>query len=63
MTEEEKKQRLADLKERMAAKRAAKAKVEAKEQQANEAIRRRAGRVSNHVHSFLPNLLNEGADL
>ncbi|CAL1714413.1 unnamed protein product [Somion occarium] len=53
LTEEEKKQRLADLKERMAAKRAAKAKVEAKEQQANEAIRRRAGRDLNVLREEL----------
>ena len=45
MTEEEKKQKLAELKEKMAAKRAAKAKEEAKEHLANEAIRRKGGRV------------------
>ncbi len=45
LTEEEKRQRLAELKERMAAKRAAKAKEEAKETIANEAIRRKAGKV------------------
>ena len=45
LTEEEKKQKLAELKERMAAKKAAKAKEEAKESVANEAIRRKAGRV------------------
>ena len=45
MTEEEKKQKLAELREKMAAKRAVKAKEDAKENQANEAIRRKAGRV------------------
>ena len=48
MTEEEKKQKLAELKERLAAKRAAKAKEEAKESLANEAIRRKAGKVTTH---------------
>ncbi|KAI0766042.1 ubiquitin-related domain-containing protein [Irpex lacteus] len=43
LTEEEKKQKLAELREKMAAKRAAKAKEEAKEQRANEAIRRKGG--------------------
>ena len=45
MTEEEKKQKLAELRERMAAKKAVKAKEEAKETIANEAIRRKAGKV------------------
>lgn len=45
MTEEEKKQKLAELKEKMAVKRAAKAKEDAKEHLANEAIRRKGGRV------------------
>ncbi|KAH9926984.1 ubiquitin-related domain-containing protein [Fomitopsis serialis] len=49
LTEEEKRQRLADLKEKMAAKRMVKSKEEAKEQQANEAIRRKAGRDMNEV--------------
>ena len=45
LTEEEKKQKLAELREKMAAKRAVKAKEEAKEQKANEAIRRKSGKV------------------
>jgi hypothetical protein len=45
LTEEEKKQKLADLKEKMAAKRALKAVEEAKEAKANEIIRRKAGKV------------------
>lgn len=45
LTEEEKKQKLADLREKMAAKRAVKAKEEAKEAKANEAIRRKSGKV------------------
>ena len=45
MTEEEKKQKLAELREKMAAKKAVKAKEEAKETIANEAIRRKAGKV------------------
>ena len=45
LTEEEKKQKLAELREKMAAKRAAKAKEEAKEHLANEAIRRKSGKV------------------
>ncbi|KAI0714153.1 ubiquitin-related domain-containing protein [Cerioporus squamosus] len=49
LTEEEKKQRLAELKERMAAKKAAKAKEEAKESIANEAIRRKAGKDMNAI--------------
>lgn len=46
LTEEEKVQRLAELRERMALKRSVKAVEEAKETKANEAIRRKAGRVS-----------------
>ncbi|KAI0664489.1 ubiquitin-related domain-containing protein [Cubamyces menziesii] len=49
LTEEEKKQKLAELKERLAAKRAAKAKEEAKESLANEAIRRKAGKDTNQI--------------
>lgn len=40
---------MAELKEKMAAKRAAKAKEDAKADLANEAIRRKAGRVRAHV--------------
>ena len=45
LTEEEKKQKLAELREKMAAKRAVKDKETAKEEKANEAIRRKAGKV------------------
>ncbi|EIM80332.1 uncharacterized protein STEHIDRAFT_105379 [Stereum hirsutum FP-91666 SS1] len=44
LTEEEKKQKLAELRSKMAEKRSVKSKEEAKEQQANEALRRKAGR-------------------
>ncbi|KAI0091558.1 ubiquitin-related domain-containing protein [Irpex rosettiformis] len=53
LTEEEKKQKLADLREKMAAKRAAKAKEEANEQRANEAIRRKSGKDMNVVREEL----------
>ncbi|TFY50563.1 hypothetical protein EVJ58_g10995, partial [Rhodofomes roseus] len=53
LTEEEKTQRLADLKEKMAAKRAVKAKEEAKEHLANENIRRKAGRDMNEIREEL----------
>jgi len=46
LTEEEKKQKLAELREKMAAKRSVKAQQEAKEARANEAIRRKSGKVS-----------------
>jgi len=46
LTEEEKKQKLAELKEKMAEKRAVKAKQEAEEHKANEALRRKGGQVS-----------------
>ncbi|KAM5531485.1 hypothetical protein V8D89_014875 [Ganoderma adspersum] len=49
LTEEEKKQKLADLREKMAVKRAAKAKEDAKESIANEAIRRKAGKDMNSI--------------
>jgi len=45
LTEEEKKQKLAELREKMAAKRAVKAKQEAEEAKANEIIRRKGGQV------------------
>ncbi len=48
LTEEEKKQKLAELKEKMAVKRVVKAKEDAKETLANEAIRRKAGKVCAH---------------
>ncbi|KAI0732135.1 ubiquitin-related domain-containing protein [Fomitopsis betulina] len=53
LTEEEKKQKLADLKEKMAAKRAEKAKEEAKDHLANEAIRRKGGRDLNEIREDL----------
>ena len=45
LTEEEKKQKLAELREKMAKKRATKAVEDAKEAKANEVIRRKAGQV------------------
>ena len=45
LTEEEKKQKLAELREKMADKRARKAAEEAKEAKANELIWRKAGKV------------------
>ncbi|KAI9062737.1 hypothetical protein FKP32DRAFT_1677243 [Trametes sanguinea] len=53
LTEEEKKQKLAELKEKLAAKRAAKAKEEAKESLANEAIRRKANKDVNQIREEL----------
>ncbi|EPT01102.1 hypothetical protein FOMPIDRAFT_1016089 [Fomitopsis schrenkii] len=53
LTEEEKKQKLADLKEKMAAKRAEKAKEEAKDHLANETIRRKGGRDLNEIREEL----------
>ncbi|OAX35414.1 DNA-binding protein [Rhizopogon vinicolor AM-OR11-026] len=44
LTEEEKKQKLAELREKMAAKRSVKSEQEAKEARANEAIRRKSGK-------------------
>jgi len=49
LTEEEKKQKLAELREKMAAKRAVKAKQEAQENLANEAIRRKSGKDINEL--------------
>ena len=51
MTEEEKKQKLAELREKMAAKRAVKAKEEVNEAKANEAIRRKSGKVRHPSRS------------
>ncbi|EJF64427.1 hypothetical protein DICSQDRAFT_81696 [Dichomitus squalens LYAD-421 SS1] len=53
LTEEEKKQKLAELREKMAAKKAAKAKEEAKETLANEAIRRKSGKDINELREEL----------
>ncbi|KAI0741818.1 ubiquitin-related domain-containing protein [Daedaleopsis nitida] len=55
LTEEEKQQKLAELREKMAAKRAVKAKEEAKETIANEAIRRKAGRDMNSIREEMKN--------
>lgn len=55
LTEEEKKQKLAELREKMAIKRAAKAKEEAKEHKANEAIRRKSGKDINEIREELKN--------
>ncbi|KAH9951108.1 ubiquitin-related domain-containing protein [Amylocystis lapponica] len=49
LTEEEKKQKLVELREKMDAKRAVKAKEEAKANQANEAIRRKSGKDINEL--------------
>ena len=56
MTEEEKAQRLQELREKMAAKRAVKAKEQEKEDRANDAIRRKAGKVR------LPGVVNIPVD-
>ncbi|OCH87525.1 hypothetical protein OBBRIDRAFT_796127 [Obba rivulosa] len=53
LTEEEKRQKLADLREKMAAKKAVKAKAEAQENLANEAIRRKAGKDINELREEL----------
>ena len=45
LTEEEKKQKLAELRDKMAQKRAAKAAADAEENRANELLRRKAGKV------------------
>jgi hypothetical protein len=49
LTEEEKKQRLEELRANMAAKRAVKAKQEAEENKANEALRRKSGRDQGEI--------------
>ncbi|EKM50568.1 uncharacterized protein PHACADRAFT_263919 [Phanerochaete carnosa HHB-10118-sp] len=53
LTEEEKQQKLTELREKMAEKRAAKAKEEQKEQRANEAIRRKSGKDVNELREEL----------
>ncbi|KXN86190.1 UBX domain-containing protein 1 [Leucoagaricus sp. SymC.cos] len=53
LTEEEKKQKLAELREKMAAKRALKVEEDAKEAKANEAIRRKAGKDMNQIREEL----------
>ncbi len=55
LTEEEKKQRLTELREKMAEKRQKKAQEELKEHKANEELRRKAGKVSvsQYLHVFL----------
>lgn len=53
LTEEEKTQKLAELREKMAAKRAVKTKEEIKENKANEAIRRKAGKDMNEIREDL----------
>ncbi|KAF9006205.1 DNA-binding protein [Cyathus striatus] len=53
LTEEERKQRLAELRERMAEKRSKKAVEEAKEQKANETLRRKAGKDMNKIKEDL----------
>lgn len=54
MTEEEKKERIAELRQKMTAKRAKKAEEEAKEHKINENIRRKAGKVSSLTLWFMP---------
>jgi len=54
LTEEEKAQKLVDLREKMTEKKAQKAVEEAKENKANEALRRKAGKVSNVPRSPSP---------
>ena len=51
LTEEEKKQKLAELRSKLADKRAAKAVQDAQDNKANEAIRRKAGKVRNYLTS------------
>ncbi|TCD67383.1 hypothetical protein EIP91_012418 [Steccherinum ochraceum] len=53
LTEEEKQQKLVELREKAAAKRAVKAKETAKEDKANEAIRRKAGKDMNDLRAKL----------
>ncbi|KAJ3532075.1 hypothetical protein NM688_g7477 [Phlebia brevispora] len=53
LTEEEKKQKLEDLRAKMAVKRAAKAKEDEKEARANEAIRRKSGKDINEIREEL----------
>ncbi|SRR5258708_4967350 len=57
LTEEEKKQKLVELQDKMAEKRALKAAEEAKEAKANELIRRKAGKVSPIHHQANQSLL------
>ena len=54
LTEEEKAQKLADLREKMTSKRALKAAEEAKEAKANELIRRKAGKVRFKLEPYPP---------
>ncbi|WRT66668.1 uncharacterized protein IL334_003628 [Kwoniella shivajii] len=49
LTEEEKKAKLADLREKLAIKRAAQAKIDAKDNKANEALRRKAGQDTGKI--------------
>ncbi|EJD52257.1 hypothetical protein AURDEDRAFT_83288, partial [Auricularia subglabra TFB-10046 SS5] len=53
LTEEEKKQKLEDLRAKLAAKRAAKSTVEAQENKANEQIRRKAGKDAGQIRQEL----------
>jgi len=54
LTEEERKEKLAELREKMAEKRAVKTKQEAKENLANEAIRRKSGKVRIRSKGLYP---------
>lgn len=53
LTEDEKKEKLAELREKMAAKRAVKAQEDAKEAKANEEIRRKSGKDMNKIREEL----------
>ncbi|KAF8626557.1 hypothetical protein AX15_004806 [Amanita polypyramis BW_CC] len=53
LTEEEKRQKLAELREKMGEKRARKAEQDAKDQKANEALRRKAGKDMNKIKEDL----------
>ncbi|KAF8720831.1 hypothetical protein AX14_010685 [Amanita brunnescens Koide BX004] len=53
LTEEEKKQKLAELREKMAQKKVQKAEEDAKENKANEALRRKAGKDMNKIKEEL----------
>jgi ribosomal protein L29 len=57
LTEEEKAQKLAELRDKMAEKRALKAAEEAKEAKANELIRRKGGKVRTILDFPHPSLL------
>ena len=59
LTEEEKKERLAELRQRMDEKRARKKEEELKEQKVNENLRRKAGKAGYLSHSVAQESLDE----